>query len=166
MLKSNRFRVLYVCMGNICRSPAGEAVLRKYLDDNEATPPAWEIDSAGTHGYHVGEPADRRMIEAAGERGINVPSRARQVDPEDLQPGKFDLVLAMDRGNLTRLRQISPGKLLPDHVRLFSEFLDETWPDEVPDPYYGGDEGFRNVLDMLESGSAAVVRFVKNPNGN
>ena len=142
-------RVLFVCMGNICRSPAGEAVLKRFVERNDPGIPI-EVDSAGTHGYHVGDRADPRMIAAAKARGYDVTSRARKVTADDLD-GRFDLVLAADRDNLAILRRSAPGDT--DHIRLVGDFLpaDTPHPDEVPDPYYGGDEGFETVLDMLEA---------------
>jgi len=114
------------------------------------------IDSAGTEGYHVGERSDARMRRAAGERGVELTTLARQVVAADLAPGAFDLVIAMDQANLRRLTAIAGGPR-GDHVRLFSDFLDDTWPAEVPDPYYGGDEGFEQVLDMLEAGCPRIL---------
>lgn len=148
-----RASVLFVCMGNICRSPAAEAVMEKLSQDSELD---IQIDSAGTEGYHQGERADSRMRAAASARGLEMASRARKVTPNDLKLGTFSLVIAMDHANLQRLRSISGGDL-ESHVRLFSDFLDDRWPEEVPDPYYGGDDGFETVLDMLEAGCPSIL---------
>ena len=117
---------------------------------------AVDIDSAGTHGYHVGDSADARMQVAASERGYDVTSRARQVTKKDLQSENFDLVLAMDRENHANLLELAGG--IQAHVRLFSDYLDEHWPRDVPDPYYGGDDGFEYVLDMLEEGCPIILK--------
>lgn len=114
-----------------------------------------DVDSAGTHGYHVGEKADARMMSAAELRGYELKSRARQVTPKDLQDGEFDLVLAMDNANYEALTTMA-GRATT-HIRIFSDYLDDTWPNDVPDPYYGGEEGFDEVLDMLEEGCPIIL---------
>jgi protein-tyrosine phosphatase len=147
-------RVLFVCLGNICRSPTAEAVFRHLLvqEGEEGTV---EVDSAGTHGYHTGEPPDPRAIEAAARRGIDMRAlRARMVDAEDFR--RFDLVLAMDEQNFRRLRRIAP----PGHahrLRLFLEFAPTLGRRDVPDPYYGGTSGFEEVLDLAEAASAGLL---------
>lgn len=146
-------RVLMVCMGNICRSAAGEAVMQRFAEEFGVDA---EIDSAGTHDYHVGEPADPRMIQAAELRGYELTSRARQVTAADLDPRSFDLVLAMDRENHARLLELAPAS--KSHIRLFGDYLDEDWPDDVPDPYYGEQAGFDRVLDMLEAGCPLILQ--------
>ncbi|KAA5545183.1 low molecular weight phosphotyrosine protein phosphatase [Roseiconus nitratireducens] len=146
-------RVLLVCMGNICRSAAGEAVMKRFAEEFGLDV---EIDSAGTHDHHVGEKADGRMRAAAEARGYELTSRARQVTREDLQPGKFDLVLAMDNQNYDRLTELA-GKPA-SHIRIFSDYLDDNWPNDVPDPYYGDDAGFDEVLDMLEEGCPIILQ--------
>ncbi len=153
-------RVLFVCMGNICRSAAAEAVLKRFAEEFEVDV---DVDSAGTHGYHVGEGADARMRAAAELRGYELTSRARQVTKSDLDPGRFDLVLAMDAENYAALGKLagSSPKLAPQdqsHIRMFSDYLGEEWPRDVPDPYYGESDGFMNVLDMLEEGCPAILR--------
>ena len=150
-------RVLFVCMGNICRSPAGEAVLNRMAAEEEMS---IEVESAGTHGYHIGEPADARMRSAGQSRGYAFETPSRQVSPSDLAEGRFDLVLAMDRENLAGLRRLVPD--LGEHVRLFSDFTGDEWPTDVPDPYYGGDDGFEYVLDMIEAGCPNVLRHLED----
>jgi len=144
--------VLFVCLGNICRSPTGEGVLQHLV---AASPwaGAIQIDSAGTLGYHHGRPADPRMQRAAARRGIVLTSRARQVQATDLE--RFDLVLAMDRENLADLQRLHPAPTAK--VCLLSEFLDDSWPSDVPDPYYGGEDGFEYVLDMIQAACPAIL---------
>lgn len=144
--------VLFVCLGNICRSPAGEGVLLHMLAHSDRSDRI-EVDSAGTMGYHIGNPADARMRAAASKRKINLPSRARQVSKLDLE--RFDLVIAMDRENLADLQRLHATPSA--RVCLFSEFLDESWPTDVPDPYYGGDDGFEYVLDMMQEGCPKII---------
>ena len=146
-------RVLFVCMGNICRSPAAEAVMKRFAEEFDVDV---DIDSAGTHGYHIGEAADARMRAAAEARGYELTGLARQVTKEDLKEGKFDLVLAMDNDNYRELTKLSgPGT---SHIRIFSDYLDDNWPNDVPDPYYGEEEGFDEVLDMLEEGCPIILQ--------
>lgn len=146
--------VLLVCTGNICRSPTADGVLRQLV--REAGLEALvRVDSAGTHGYHVGEAPDPRAQEHARQRGYDLSAlRARQVEQGDFE--RFDLILAMDRGHLMLLRRLAP----PDQrhkLRLFMEFARSWDLAEVPDPYYGGDAGFEQVLDMIEAGSRGVL---------
>ena len=121
-------RVLFVCMGNICRSPAGEAVMQRFAEEFRVDV---EVDSAGTHGYHVGDPPDARMLAAAEARGYELNSQGRQVTPEDLEPESFDLVLAMDGENHAILQEMAGG--LQTHIRMFSDYLDDVstvYPDK------------------------------------
>jgi len=150
-------RVLFVCMGNICRSPAAEAAMRRLVEAERADV---EIDSAGTIGMHAGKLADQRMREAGQARGLAFEMRARKVTSDDLRPGVFDLVVAMDHENLSDLKRIAHQNDVAetDHIVLMSEFLGPEWPREVPDPYYGGPEGFETVLDMVQAGCPAILR--------
>jgi protein-tyrosine phosphatase len=147
-------RILFVCMGNICRSPAAEGVTRTLLARLGCAELA-ELDSAGTHDYHVGAPPDLRMQKAAALRGHDLADlRARQVSAADF--AHFDLVLAMDRDNLQRLLERCP----PEHrskVRLFLEYAPDERVDEVPDPYYGGAAGFERVLDLVEAAARGLI---------
>ncbi|WP_246419772.1 low molecular weight protein-tyrosine-phosphatase [Aporhodopirellula rubra] len=149
--------VLFVCMGNICRSPAAEAVMRSVAKSSQQD---IQIESAATEAYHVGERPDARMRKAAAARGFSLDSRGRHVNANDLAAGSYDLVVAMDHANVRRLRSIASTEV--SHVRLFSEFLDDGWPEEVPDPYYGGDAGFEQVLDMLEAGCPRLLESLTN----
>lgn len=154
MSKKNPYRVLFVCMGNICRSPTAHAVFRKLVEEAGMADQI-EIDSAGTHAYHVGEAPDRRSQQTAARRGIRMHDlRARQVDMGDFY--QHDLVLAMDEHNLAILEQMRPedGKA---EVKLFLEHYAPEFGREVPDPYYGGPEGFERVFDMVEAASQALL---------
>lgn len=147
--------VLFVCMGNICRSPTGEGVFRSHLADH-GLGDAVEVDSAGTIAYHAGEPADPRMRSAAERRGYRLDSRARRVRPDDLD--RFDLIVAMDRQNLADLRDLAAVHgAASDKLRLLSDFLLEGGAADVPDPYYGGAQGFETVLDMIEAACPALL---------
>lgn len=146
-------RILFVCTGNICRSPTAEGVFRQR---------AWaagldvEIDSAGTHAYHVGEQPDRRSQQHALRRGYDLSNqRARQVADGDFE--RFDLVLAMDGQNMAALRARCPKAHMPK-VRLFLSYGELDADGEVPDPYYGGDAGFERVLDLIEDASDGLIR--------
>jgi len=144
-------RVLLVCLGNICRSPTAEGVLRNALVEAERSHDV-EVDSAGTAGYHQGEPPDPRAIRAAARRGIDLSTlRARAVVDSDHQ--LFDEILAMDRANLATLKR--HAQKVPNARARIALFLDD---EEVPDPYYGGPEGFEDVLDRCERGAAALIR--------
>jgi low molecular weight protein-tyrosine phosphatase len=133
-------RILFVCMGNICRSPTAEGVMRRLIDDAGLD---IEVDSAGTGGWHAGEPPDERAALAAQRRGVTLSGAARQVRRDDFQ--RFDLLVAMDRGNLRELLALAPDEEAAAKVRLLVPDAD------VPDPYYGGDRGFETVLDMVEA---------------
>jgi protein-tyrosine phosphatase len=145
--------VLFVCLGNICRSPAAEGVFRKLVAE-AGRAAEFEIDSAGTGAWHVGSAADHRMRAAAERRGYRLDSIARQIVPTDFD--RFGLILTMDDlvyENVTALRSRAPGRI-ERMVRYCS--LHEV--DEVPDPYYGGEEGFEEVLDILEDACAGLLR--------
>ena len=142
-------RVLMVCLGNICRSPAAEGVLLAHLE-RRGLADAVAVDSAGTSAYHVGDPADDRMRGAAGQRGYDLTSVARTVRDEDFTD--FDLILAMDRENLANLAGRGGAT-----VRLLGEYVPGEEVPEVPDPYYGGGDGFERVLDLLESAMPALL---------
>jgi len=152
-------RLLFVCMGNICRSPAAESAMNRLLRTGVADV---EVDSAGTIGLHAGELPDPRMRAAGERRGLEFKMRARQVTTEDLSRNAFDLVVAMDRDNLSDLKRMAPRD--SDHVVLMSDFLDSSWPRDVPDPYYGGPDGFESVLDMVEAACPEILnRLVRSP---
>ena len=149
-------RILFVCMGNICRSPSAEGVFRRALQQR-APRLSIEVDSAGTHDYHVGEPPDRRAIAAASRRGIDLSGqRARRVEPRDFTT--FDLIVAMDEENASALRERAGGAVT--RIRLMMDYAPESGRRSVPDPYYGGAEGFEEVLDLLEEASEGLLREV------
>jgi protein-tyrosine phosphatase len=147
-------RILFVCMGNICRSPTAEGVFRRLVEER-APQLTLEIDSAGTHDYHVGEPPDERSVAAASRRGIDLSSlRARQVADEDFE--RFDLIVAMDRLNRETLLERSPLEY-HGRIRLFMEFAGGSAMEDVPDPYYGGPLGFEQVLDLAEEAASGLL---------
>jgi protein-tyrosine phosphatase len=150
-------RILFVCMGNICRSPTAEGVMRRLLRD-AGLEDAIEIDSAGTGGWHAGEPPDARATEAARLRGVRLEGAARQVTAADFED--FDLIVAMDRANLRELLALAPDEEAAEKVRLLREF-DPASADagdlDVPDPYYGGERGFERVLDLVEAACRGLL---------
>lgn len=152
------YRVLFVCMGNICRSPTAEGVFR-HVAERELVEVRVIVDSAGTHAYHVGEPPDRRAQAAALRRGIDLSHiRARRVAHEDFE--HFDLVVAMDRLNMEVLKETCPPERR-DRLRLFLEFAADVDRTDVPDPYYGGTNGFEYVLDLTEEAAAGLVTHIR-----
>jgi protein-tyrosine phosphatase len=158
MSQNPPYRVLFVCMGNICRSPAGECVLRHLAEQADAVH-LIEIDSAGTIDMHTGNPPDTRMRKTAKSRGITIDGAARQIAAADLDA--FDLILTMDDENreyVDRLMAKVGGRA---ELRNFCELCREADLDEVPDPYYGGQGGFELVLDLLEDGCAALLDEIR-----
>ena len=150
--------VLFVCMGNICRSPTAEGVFRK-LHRELAPELALHIDSAGTHAYHIGEPPDPRSQAAALSRAVDISlHRGRQARAEDFQ--EFDYVLAMDSANLRRLESLRPAGAKAE-LKLLLEFAPETGVRDVPDPYYGGTRGFEEVLDLVEAGGRGLLEAIR-----
>lgn len=152
-------RVLFVCLGNICRSPTAEGVFRKLVDE-AGLKGHIEIDSAGTHAYHVGAPPDTRSQAAAKRRGIDLSGlRGRRATDADIE--QFEYILAMDGENLSNLKAICPPGL--EHkIRLFLEFAPDQPEREVPDPYYGGEKGFERVLDMIEEASEGLLADIRD----
>ena len=150
--------VLFVCMGNICRSPTAEGVFRQFVADSGLAE-AVHTDSAGTHAYHAGEPPAHRARAAATRRGYTLDDiRARKVSDLDFEG--FDFILAMDEDNLAILREQADEIHYPK-IRLFLEFVSDAGMREVPDPYYGGGSGFERVLDLVEEASAVLLEVVK-----
>lgn len=153
-----KVKVLFVCMGNICRSPTAEAVFRAHLE-KEGLHHHVHVDSAGTHAYHVGQPPDARAQQAGRKRGYAMGHlRGRQVTRRDFE--EFDYVLAMDMDNLAHLQRQCP----PEHAHKISLFMEHArgfLQKEVPDPYYGGPAGFEQVLDMVEDASRGLIEHIR-----
>jgi len=152
-------KILFICLGNICRSPTAEGVFRA-ISAREAPDLDIRVASAGTAGYHIGQAPDVRTREAAQRRGYDLSAlRARIIEESDFET--FDLILAMDRTNLAQLRSMAPEGAR-SRVRLFLEFAPELGTTEVPDPYYGGANGFEEVLDLVETASQGLLRYVRS----
>ncbi len=155
--KSAPLGVIFVCMGNICRSPTAEGVFR-HLAERAGLAQRLHIDSAGTHAYHIGEAPDLRSQKAARARGYDLSvQRARRFEREDFE--RFHFILAMDRDNLAALQRIRPRDF-GGHLGLFLDFAPETGFREVPDPYYDGARGFEDVLDMIETASERLLAAI------
>jgi len=153
-----KVNVLFVCMGNICRSPTAEAVFRQLVQD-AGLEEVVHIDSAGTHDYHIGEAPDNRTQKAASKRGYDMSSlRGRQAETDDFT--RFDYVLAMDEANLSILRNLRPRDT-QSHLGLFLEFAENHKEREVPDPYFGGADGFEHVLDLVEDASRGLLKHIR-----
>ena len=146
-------RILFVCLGNICRSPTAEGVTRALIADLELDGDV-QVESAGTGSWHVGDPPDPRSVAAAAERGVELEGEARQVGPEDFE--RFDLLVAMDRSNRDELLSLAPDEDAREKVRLLRE-LGEGVGEDVPDPYYGGEEGFAEVVGIIERNCRALI---------
>ncbi|AOY02139.1 phosphotyrosine protein phosphatase [Jeongeupia sp. USM3] len=155
----NKYSVLFVCTGNICRSPTADGVLLAMAAD-AGLGDRLVVDSAGTQGYHVGEAPDRRAQAHAKKRGYDLSGlRARQVAASDY--ARFDLILAMDAGHLRQLERQAPSQHQAK-IKLFLDFATGTREREVPDPYYGGADGFEHVLDLVEDGCAGLLAHVRS----
>lgn len=148
-------RILFVCLGNICRSPAAEAMMQMLVERNGLTDRV-VLDSAGTYGGHSGERSYARMRRAAAARGIDITHRARQVREEDFE--RFDMIIAMDDNNYEALFRLAPDREAQQKIYRFREFLrhNPNWS-YIPDPYYEGHEGFELVLDLLEDGCSTLL---------
>jgi protein-tyrosine phosphatase len=156
---SDRFRILFVCLGNICRSPLAEGVFR-HLAAEAGLDERIQVDSAGTGAWHVGEPPDRRSLSVARKNGVSLGGRARRVKGEDL--AIFDLLVAMDRDNLRQLQSLRDRVGGGAPVRLLREFDPEAGGDlEVPDPYYGGPDGFDRVYEMVHRSCNALLEALE-----
>lgn len=151
-------KVLFVCMGNICRSPTAQGVFRKLVSD-AGLDGQINTDSAGTHAYHVGNSPDRRAQETAERRGVDLSDLvARRVTAEDF--AAFDYVLAMDQDNLFALKDICPAGMT-ERLYLFMDFAPDLPASEVPDPYYGGPAGFERVFDLVEAASTGLLAHIQ-----
>jgi protein-tyrosine phosphatase len=154
-------KVLFVCMGNICRSPTAEAVFRKLIGKHPELNNV-VVDSCGTIGYHLGEPSDPRSVAAAKSRGYDLSDiRARKLTKEDLVD--FTYILTMDRENYRNSVSLANGDIfLTRKVRLFLDYSKNYQLDEVPDPYYGGPKGFDQVIDLIEDASEGLIKELLN----
>jgi protein-tyrosine phosphatase len=152
------YRVLFVCLGNICRSPCGEGVLKHKIEQVGLRDKVL-IDSAGTGDWHAGDLPDSRMRAHASKRGYKLTSLARQVRRRDFED--FDLILAMDESNVQNLRSFAPEASAMKKVRLFCDFVQQHAETEVPDPYYEGPEGFEKVLDLMEDGCDGLIKHIR-----
>lgn len=147
-------RILFVCTGNICRSPTADGIMRQLVQDHGLT---WEVDSAGTHDYHIGDQPDRRTIQTAAKHSIDLsPLRARKVTTRDFQ--RFDLILAMDDGHLSRLRRLQPANSHAE-IGLFLSYGEDI-NREVPDPYYDGPGAFEEVFQLCSDGCERLFELL------
>jgi protein-tyrosine phosphatase len=154
----NSVQVLFVCMGNICRSPTAHGVFRKLVLE-QGLGERITIDSAGTHAYHVGSPPDKRSRETALRRGVDLADLvARRVEEDDF--GRFDYIVAMDQDNFISLSSICPDAFV-DRIHMLMDFADGMRTREVPDPYYGGPSGFERVFDLVQAGSEGLLEDIK-----
>lgn len=153
--KEDPYKLVFVCLGNICRSPTAEGLFihkvnQKGLEDY------FYIDSAGTAAYHVGEPANSKSQATANKHGIHLPSKARKFEYADFE--EFDLILAMDSENLSNIRELDRKNRFTDKIKMMREFDPEPGNGEVPDPYYGGQEGFEKVFRVLNRSTEALLQ--------
>jgi protein-tyrosine phosphatase len=157
MERSHPYRLLFVCLGNICRSPAAENLMDHLLRQAGLADQVL-CDSAGTASYHAGNPPDRRMTAVANQRGIEMRGQARQFQSLDFE--QFDLILAMDRENYRGILSLDPKGRYRDRVRMMCEFCSRHTFQEVPDPYYGGADGFNQVLDLLQDACEGLLQHL------
>lgn len=155
MKSMEKYKILFVCLGNICRSPAAEGIMKDVVNKRELDDRI-EIDSAGTSGYHDGELPDSRMRRHGARRGYNFNSRSRRFTANDFD--NFDLILAMDDSNYHNIMRLSPDLDSQQKVRRMVEFSQQYSHDHIPDPYYSGAEGFELVLDLLEDACEGLMQ--------
>lgn len=161
---SQEISILFVCLGNICRSPLAEGVFRHVLDEEGLTS-QFKVDSAGTGGWHVGESPDHRSVRSAATHGVHLTGHSRQIQPEDFK--NFDYIVAMDQSNLAHLEQYRDGVGGDAVLYLLREFDPEGGPGaEVPDPYYGGPNGFEEVFDIVDRSCREFLAFVLQETGS
>ena len=153
-----RYRILFVCLGNICRSPAAEIIFRKQVAD-AGRADEFEIDSAGTIDHHQGAPPDSRMSEALRQKGFTIEGKSRQIQPDDLV--SFDLIVTMDESNLSDVLELDETGRLHAKVRPFVSFCRHHDDLRVPDPYYGGQRGFDHVIRLLEDGCVGILESLE-----
>jgi len=151
------YKILFVCLGNICRSPSAENIMN-YLIEKGGLSDKIICDSAGTSSYHIGSPPDGRMAAAAKRKGILLQGKARQFERSDLE--EFDLILAMDRSNLRDILYLDESGKYKDKVKLMCDFATHHQELEVPDPYYGGRDGFDQVIDLLLDACEGLLEYI------
>lgn len=162
MLNQDRpYRLLFVCLGNICRSPSAENIMNHLIQEAGLSDRIL-CDSAGTGGYHIGSPPDRRMAVAASKRGIQLLGSARQFERSDFE--EFDLILAMDKENYQNILYLDSARKYREKVRLMCDFCQHYDLQEVPDPYYGGPEGFDRVIDLLFDACKGLLQHLEKGN--
>lgn len=154
----DKTKLLFVCLGNICRSPAAQAVMQK-IADNDKSLQHIELDSAGTYGGHAGDLPDPRMRMHAERRGYKLTHRSRQVKSSDFE--EFDLILAMDDSNYDNLKRLAPDTESQKKIFRMTDFCQRLAADHIPDPYYGGSSGFEQVLDILEDACSGLAESLR-----
>lgn len=153
-----KVKVLFVCLGNICRSPLGAAILKKKVKDKGLD--SWvEVDSCGTSNYHIGDNADRRTIANAKKHGVLIEHCARQLETKDLDT--FDFIFAMDKSNYQNIVRLSNGHAHTQKIRMMREFDPLEKGGEVPDPYHGGEEDFQEVFDILDRSTDSFIEYLR-----
>lgn len=159
-MSAQPYHVIFVCLGNICRSPAAENIFRHHVQQ-AGLEDVIRIDSAGTHDYHPGKPPDKRMSNTLNNRNIRSAGSARQFTSQDMH--NFDLIITMDQENYSNVIRLAKSPDLEDKIMMFTRFcnLPAHQITDVPDPYYGGDEGFELVADMLEDGSNQLLDYIR-----
>lgn len=156
-MKKNK--ILFVCLGNICRSPLAEEVFRTYIEKNGKSRDYF-LDSAGLISYHKGELPDERMRRHAARRGYKLTHLSRPITSDDFYD--FDYIIGMDESNILKLKELAPGLEELNKIHRMIEFCDNPILDHVPDPYYGGEQGFENVIDMIESSCENLLNTIEN----
>lgn len=156
-MKKNK--ILFVCLGNICRSPLAEEVFRTYIEKNGKSRDYY-LDSAGLISYHKGELPDERMRRHAARRGYKLTHLSRPITSDDFYD--FDYIIGMDESNILKLKELAPGLEELNKIHRMIEFCDNPILDHVPDPYYGGEQGFENVIDMIESACENLLNTIEN----
>ncbi len=151
-------KILFVCLGNICRSPAAENIMNALIERDHLSH-SIQCDSAGTAGYHIGSPPDKRMSAAAQKRGIPFEGEGRQFTRRDFE--QFDLILAMDKSNYKDILRLDPRSEFGDRVKMICSYCRKYRDQEVPDPYYGGEEGFEYVMDLLTDACEGLLQKLK-----